>query len=197
MTGDPDRGRGGDTPPRPAAPTPDVIKGPPVLTPITTVMNTVGAIVVLGMVVIVNIDVFGRWLFNSPLAGTLELTEMGVVAVVYLTIGHAVAGRRLTRSDAALGLLQRLNARRTELILRTVFNGAGALVFAIIAWGQVSRLADAWSYGYFKGNVGIFTAPTWPLEAIMLTGAVAAALHFAALCLRRGRVLAGGPDDGS
>lgn len=165
------------------------------LTPFTTAMNAVGAIVVLGMVVIVNIDVFGRWLFNSPLAGTLELTEMGVVAVVYLTIGHAVAGRRLTRSDAALDLLQRLKAHRAGLALRALFNAAGAIVFAIIAWGQVPRLADAWRYGYFKGNVGIFTAPTWPLEAIMLTGAIAAALHFAALTLRRARALAGGPDE--
>jgi TRAP-type C4-dicarboxylate transport system permease small subunit len=158
-------------------------------------MNAVGALLVLGMVVIVNIDVFGRWLFNSPLAGTLELTEMGVVAVVYLTIGHAVVGRRLTRSEAALGLLERRGARRTDLALRTVFNAAGAVVFTIIAWGQVPRLIDAWNYGYFKGNVGIFTAPTWPLEAIMLTGAVAAALHFAILCGRRARALFGGRDD--
>ncbi len=157
-------------------------------------MNALGAIVVLGMVVIVNIDVFGRWLFNAPLAGTLELTEMGVVAVVYLTIGHAVAGRRLTRSEAALGLLDRRGARRTDLVLRTVFNAAGTAVFAIIAWGQVPRLIDAWTGDYFKGNVGIFTAPTWPLEAIMLIGAIAAAAHFAVLCLRRARALAGGPD---
>ena len=32
---------------------------------------------------------------------------MGVVAVVYLTVAHAVAGKRLTRSDALLGLLER------------------------------------------------------------------------------------------
>ncbi|WP_162630840.1 MULTISPECIES: TRAP transporter small permease subunit [Meridianimarinicoccus] len=194
MTGERDRGRGGGTP-RPAAPEPPEAAGPPVLTPVTTAMNTAGALLVLGMVVIVNIDVFGRWLFNSPLAGTLELTEMGVVAVVYLTIGHAVVGRRLTRSEAALGLLERRGARRTDLTLRMVFNAAGTVVFAIIAWGQVPRLVDAWNNGYFKGNVGIFTAPTWPLEAIMLTGAIAAALHFAVLCLRRARALAGGPDD--
>jgi len=194
VTGPQDHGRGGGIP-RPAGPTPPEHAGPPVLTPVTTAMNTAGALLVLCMVVIVNIDVFGRWLFNAPLAGTLELTEMGVVAVVYLTIGHAVAGRRLTRSDAALGLFDRRGARRTSLALRTVFNAAGVFVFAIIAWGQFPRLIDAWNFGYFKGNVGIFTAPTWPLEAIMLTGAIAAALHFAVLALRRARALAGGRDD--
>jgi TRAP-type C4-dicarboxylate transport system permease small subunit len=163
----------------------------PLLTPLTTAMNTLGALVVLGMVVIVNIDVFGRWLANSPLAGTLELTEMGVVAVVYLTVAHAVAGKRLTRSDALLGLLERKGSRQVGNALRLVFNLAGMTIFAIIAWGQVPRVIDAWTRGYFKGNVGIFTAPTWPLEAIMLIGAVAAGLQFLVLALRRLRDLGG------
>lgn len=169
----------------------DPLKPTPVLTPITMAMNTAGALIVLAMVVIVNIDVFGRWLANSPLSGTLELTEMGVVAVVYLTVAHAVAGKRLTRSDALLGLLERRGKRQLNNILRLIFNVAGVVVFALIAWGQVPRVVDAWSRGYFKGNVGIFTAPTWPLEAIMLLGAVAAGLQFLVLALRRLRELRG------
>ena len=38
----------------------------PGLTPLTSWMNTAGALIVLAMMVIVNIDVFGRWLFNTP-----------------------------------------------------------------------------------------------------------------------------------
>ncbi|MCE0504098.1 TRAP transporter small permease [Roseivivax sp. GX 12232] len=157
----------------------------PVLTPITTAMNTLGALIVLGMVVIVNIDVFGRWLANAPLAGTLEMTEMGVVAVVYLTIAHAVGGKRLTRSDALLGVLANRGKDRLVNAMRFFFNCAGVVVFALIAWGQIPRVIDAWERGYFKGNVGIFTAPTWPLEAIMLLGAVAAGLQFLILAWRR------------
>ncbi|ETX28481.1 TRAP transporter small permease subunit [Roseivivax isoporae] len=163
----------------------------PGLTPLTTAMNTAGALIVLAMVVVVNVDVFGRWLANAPLAGTLELTEMGVVAVVYLTIAHAVAGRRLTRSDALLGLLERGGRRRATSGLRLFFNLAGVFVFAVIAWGQVPRVIDAWTRGYFKGNVGIFTAPTWPLEAVMLVGSVAAGLQFLVLAVRRLRELGG------
>ncbi|WP_076446809.1 TRAP transporter small permease subunit [Roseivivax lentus] len=157
----------------------------PILTPISTAMNTAGALIVLGMVVIVNIDVFGRWLANTPLAGTLEMTEMGVVAVVYLTIAHAVGGKRLTRSDALLGALANRGKTRIVNALRLIFNCAGVVVFALIAWGQIPRVIDAWERGYFKGNVGIFTAPTWPLETIMLLGAVAAGLQFLVLAWRR------------
>ena len=156
------------------------------LTPVTSLMNTLGAVCVLVMMVIVNIDVFGRWLFNAPLIGTLELTEMGVVAVVYLTVAHAVAGKRLTRSDALLGFLERRGIWRLEMSLRIVFNLAGAVVFALIAYGQAPRIVDAWSRGYFKGNVGIFTAPTWPLESILFLGVVAACLQFLVLTYRRG-----------
>lgn len=163
----------------------------PVLTSVTTAMNTAGALVVLAMVVIVNVDVFGRWLADAPLSGTLELTEMGVVAVVYLTLAHAVAGKRLTRSDALLGVLARRGARRFDLALRLIFNVAGAAVFVLIAWGQFPRMIDAWTRGYYKGNVGIFIAPTWPLEAILFIGVAAAALQFLVLALRRARDLRG------
>jgi TRAP-type C4-dicarboxylate transport system permease small subunit len=154
-------------------------------------MNAAGALAVLAMVLFVNIDVFGRWLIDTPLVGTLELTEMGVVAVVYLTIGHAVAGQRLTRSDALLGLLERRGGKKGALVLRLIFNSAGALVFALITLGQVPRVIDAWTGGYFKGNVGIFTAPTWPLEAILLAGVIAAGLQFLVLAWRRFQDLRG------
>ncbi len=159
----------------------------PGLTPVVLGMDAVGALVVLAMVVLVNVDVFGRWLLDAPLAGTLELTEMGIVAIVYFQIAHAIGARRLTRSDTFLNFLDSRGKRRIRLTLSVFFNLAGTLVFATMAYGQFPRLIKAWSDGYYKGNVGIFTAPTWPLEAIMLAGASLAALQFAILTLRRVR----------
>lgn len=157
----------------------------PGFTPLVLAMNVAGAMIVLGMVVIVNLDVFGRWLFNAPLGGTLEMTEMGIVAVVYLQIAHAIGARRMTRSDTLLGFLGRRGNTRLETGLRAVFALGGAVMFAIIAWGQFPRLVDAWNKGFYKGNRGIFTVPTWPLEAIMLLGAVAGTVMFVLLAWRR------------
>jgi TRAP-type C4-dicarboxylate transport system permease small subunit len=147
-------------------------------------MDAVGALIVLGMVVIVNIDVFGRWLWNSPLSGTLELTEMGIVAVVYLQLAHTIRVKRLTRSDAFLNVLSKMRTQTVSQSCRLGFNVVGALILGIIALGQYPRLIDAWNGNYYKGNIGIFTAPTWPLEGIMLLGATAAALQFLVLAYR-------------
>jgi len=163
----------------------------PVLTPLVVGMDAVGAMIVLGMMVIVNIDVFGRWLLNSPLPGTFELTEMGIVAVVYLQLAHTVRARRLTRSDTLLNYLSSKGARGVDQFLRMAFNIVGAGMLTVIAYGQWPRVADAWSRGYYKGNVGIFTAPTWPLETIMLLGATAAAIQFLILAWRNFAALRG------
>lgn len=161
----------------------------PGLTPLVLGMDAVGALIVLGMMILVNVDVFGRWLADAPLAGTLELTEMGIVAVVYLQLAHTIRVKRLTRSDTFLNFLVRRFGDRADQALRMVFNLAGAVILAIIAYGQFPRLIDAWSRNYYKGNVGIFTAPTWPLEAIMLLGAAAASLQFLVLTWRNLRAL--------
>ena len=161
----------------------------PGFTPLVVGMDALGALIVLGMMVVVNIDVFGRWLFDAPLAGTLELTEMAIVAVVYLQLAHTIRVKRLTRSDAFLDLLAKLRARTANLVMRMGFNLIGAVILAIIAYGQYPRLIDAWSRGYYKGNVGIFTAPTWPLEGIMLLGAAAASVQFVILAYRNLRQL--------
>ncbi|MBW3099039.1 TRAP transporter small permease subunit [Pseudohoeflea coraliihabitans] len=144
-------------------------------------MDILGAAMVLGMVILVNMDVFGRWLFNAPMPGTLELTELGIVAVVYLQLAYAIRSRRLTRSDSFLDFLARKGALRANAGLRFVFNLCGAAILTIIAYGQLPRLIDAWSRGYFKGNVGVFTAPTWPFETILLIGASAGAIQFLVL----------------
>ncbi|MDQ0314324.1 TRAP transporter small permease subunit [Amorphus orientalis] len=155
----------------------------PGLTPAVTGMNMVGAVVVLAMAVIVNVDVLGRWLFNAPLDGAVELTEMGIVAIVYLQLAHAVAVGKLTRSEMLLELTER-RLPRLNLALRLAFNLMGAFVLAVIVYGQVPRLISAWENGFYKGNPGIFRAPMWPLEAILLIGAAFALVQFLVLAWR-------------
>lgn len=166
---------------------PDIAGHTPGFSPLVIGMDACAALVVLAMVVIVNVDVLGRWLFNRPLPGSVELTEMGVVAAVFLALAHCIAVGRMTRSETLLDATQ-TSAPRFNLLLRAAFNTCGAAVLLIIAYGQYPRLLDSWQFGYFKGNVGVFTAPRWPLDALLLLGVVAGMLQFLLLAARNIRM---------
>lgn len=154
----------------------------PVLTPLVRLYGFLGAAVVLGLLVIVNVDVFGRYFFNRPLAGTLELSEMGIVAIVFLQLASTIGARRMTRSDGVLGFVEK---RKPTLAfsMRAAFNILGAVMMLIIAYGQYPRMVTSYVRGYYKGNIGIFTAPSWPLDAIVFTGVVLGAIMFLTLAI--------------
>ncbi len=50
---------------------------------LAAILNSIAASALFGLMVITCIDVFGRYLFNSPLLGTTELTEMGLGIIIF------------------------------------------------------------------------------------------------------------------
>ena len=38
-------------------------------------MNSVGTVLIFGLVILINLDVFSRFLFNAPIDGVTELVE--------------------------------------------------------------------------------------------------------------------------
>ena len=55
---------------------------------VTNLANRVGACVLVGMMLLVSGDVFFRYFFNRPVAGTFELVEVMMGAIVSLSIAY-------------------------------------------------------------------------------------------------------------
>ncbi len=143
-------------------------------------MNSAGTVLIFALVVLINLDVFSRFLFNAPIDGVTELVEMSIVAIVFLQLADAVRAGRLTRSD---GLYSRLQNNHPRLAhgLGALFDIAGALFFVAIIMGAIPRLVDAWQRGYFAGNKGIFVVPVWPVRLILVIGAMTVVVVFLGL----------------
>ncbi|SDI72295.1 TRAP transporter small permease [Natribacillus halophilus] len=45
-------------------------------------------VVLIIMVFLVTFDVLGRWLFSQPISGAVEVTELGLSMVIFLTIAY-------------------------------------------------------------------------------------------------------------
>jgi TRAP-type C4-dicarboxylate transport system permease small subunit len=140
-------------------------------------LNSVGTVIIFVMMILINVDVFARFLFNAPIDGVTELVELSIVAIVFLQLGDAVRCGRLTRSD---GLYSRLVKHKPKLghLLGMVYDLAGAFFFSAILIGAIPLLQDAWERGYFAGNKGLVVIPIWPVRLILVVGCITVTLVF-------------------
>jgi TRAP-type mannitol/chloroaromatic compound transport system permease small subunit len=146
--------------------------------------NVVGSCLIVGLVALITCDVIGRNLFGAPVAGVPELVSLSIVAIVFLQAPQALAAGRMTRSDGVIDVLHR-HRPRVAATLETLFDIAGICVLAAILYSHWPILTRSWERGDFVGAVGNFTAPTWPVKAMLALGAALLALQFAARILRR------------
>jgi len=148
------------------------------------VFNAAGTLLIVALALLVNADVFGRALFNAPLAGVPELAGLTIVVIVFLQVPFCLRDAHLTRSEAFLDkLLQRHPA--LALALDAVYHLMGALVFAIIAYAAVGMTERAWTGGEYEGAHGVFTIPVWPVKAVVLIGSAAVAVQFLRVAFAR------------
>lgn len=144
---------------------------------VISVMNSIGTAWVFVLLVIINLDILGRALFNHPVRGVPEIVAMSIVACVFLQIAHTLKVGRLTRSDLLLNWLTPRYPRLTQL-LEGIYHLIGAALMAIIFKASVPFLGKAWRIGEYVGAEGDFMAPVWPVKLIILIGCAAGALQF-------------------
>jgi len=138
-------------------------------------LNVAGALLVVALLVIINVDALSRTFLSVSFLGVHEIVELSLVAIVFLQLGDAVRADRLTRSD---GLLLILGDRAPVLTrgLRAAFDLVAAAFLALIVIGGVPRMIESYTRGEFKGTAQLFTVPEWPVKLIIVVGATAAIL---------------------
>lgn len=146
-------------------------------------LNSIGTVLIFALVVMINLDIAFRFVFNAPISGVTELVELSIVAIVFLQLGDAVRAGRMTRSD---GLYSRLRESypRFGHVLGALFDIAGVVFFVTIVAGGVPRFVDAWQRNYFSGVSGIVVVPVWPVRLIVVIGALTVVFVFLGLAAR-------------
>ena len=49
-------------------------------------LNGIGTLWILGLLILINADVFGRNIFHAPIDGVIEMIEISMIAIVFLQI---------------------------------------------------------------------------------------------------------------
>jgi TRAP-type C4-dicarboxylate transport system permease small subunit len=122
---------------------------------VTGVMNWFGYITLTGIVIVVFIDVCGRYFFNSPLMGAFELVELGMTvlagaAVMYCTLkwGHVSIDIVLTRFR-----------KPVQILLQGIFSFLGFIVLAAMAYLIYLNALEMLRSGQVQGTLTISRGP--------------------------------------
>ncbi len=149
---------------------------------IISVMNSIGTAWVFVLLVIINLDIGGRALFNHPVRGVPEIVALSIVACVFLQIAHTLKLGRLTRSDILLNWLQTRHSN-IKHFLEGVYFLVGACLMAILLRSSIPLFTKAWHIDEYVGAQGDFMAPVWPVKLIILIGCAAGAIQFFLLAI--------------
>lgn len=141
-------------------------------------LNGVGSALILAIMALVCTDVAARGLFNHPIDGVAELVALAIIAIVFLQLASTLRHGRMTRADLFIDGFR----KRRPLsggILEALFDVAGITVCAIIVWASWPRFVASWTGNEFIGIQGQFTAPTWPVRALVIIGSGLAGVQYA------------------
>ena len=153
----------------------------------TALLNALGTLLIVGVMLVINVDVIGRAAFGKPLAGVPEMVSMSIVAIVFLQVAHSLRLGGLTRAEI---LLDRLPPRG-RAGLEALYCLVGAGFCAVLFNGLLPLFERAWARNLFVGAIGDFTAPIWPVRLVMLVGTAALGLQFLVRAARAVLVAAG------
>jgi TRAP-type mannitol/chloroaromatic compound transport system permease small subunit len=145
----------------------------------TQALNVLGSALILGLVLLVGADIFGRNVLSRPLMGVAEIVSISIVMIVFLQIPQVARMGRLSRSEA-FEMFLAARAPRLVPVLNTVFDLISLVLVAIIVWGTWPILQRTLRLNEYFGAIGSFTAPIWPIRVAILVGGTFLVLQLAA-----------------
>lgn len=153
-------------------------------------LGAIGTIWIFILMLLINADVIGRYFFNKPVVGTVEIVSMSIVGIIYLQLGQALRYERFIRSDGILGRLI-LNRPRAGYAIQAFHHLVGAILLGLMVYFCIPETISAWEQSEYLGTEGVFVFYIWPIDALVTVGATVTALQFILHFVRDIRVAAG------
>ena len=97
------------------------------------VVNGIGVFFLAGMMLLTTADVFLRFLFNRPIAGSIEVTEFFMILTVFLAIPYAGALKQHITIDA----LVKKFPDRIGLIFQNITLFLSLVLLAVLCWRSI------------------------------------------------------------
>jgi TRAP-type mannitol/chloroaromatic compound transport system permease small subunit len=144
-----------------------------------TLLAVIGGVATVGLMLNIVVDVIGRYFFNRPLPGTLDMTQFAwMPMLVSLGLGYAL----LRGEHIRVNLLTAPTGPRTQRIIEIVGMVFTLGTVAMLIWFGSEKAADAMGFG--EKAVGTPWLAIWPFRWVITLGLVGLLLQAFAQLLR-------------
>jgi TRAP-type C4-dicarboxylate transport system permease small subunit len=125
-------------------------------------LGTVAALLILAMMTLTSVDVIGRYIFNSPLRGGFELTELMLAALIFTALPLATERDEHIIVDLTDAFLPH-GAVKSQVM---VMSWLSAVVLAVLGWRLWHKAGDLVADGSVTNTLNIPLAPIGYLMAV-------------------------------
>ena len=132
---------------------------------VETGCSRIAAVVILLLMFLTTADVTGRYVFNSPIQGAFDGSEVLMVGVVFLGIAYVQS----MKGHVKVEVLTSWMPQKGQLALDTFGYIVGFFVIALILWQ--SSLYTWKAFVTHDHTMGIVELPLWPGKSLIPIGA--------------------------
>ncbi len=129
------------------------------------------------MVFLVTADVLGRWLFSQPITGAVELTELGLSMVIFLSIAYT----HLKEEHISIDFLVERLPEKVQWIVEALINLIIMVLMVLMALSLFWYAERLFTSGTVTGDLGL---PIYLFAGVSGIGAIVFALTAILLALK-------------
>ena len=124
------------------------------------------------LMLITVVDVFLRYLFNSPVRGSYDMVESMLIVFVF----NSVAAGFFMRRNVVIDLIDSAVGRRATAVLIRMADLLSVVCLGLLLWAMLGPAIQAYEYGDRKLELNLPIYVLWILAFLGATGAIFCAL---------------------
>ena len=137
---------------------------------INRAMNFVAMAVLCLMMLLTTIDVLGRYLFDKPVQGTFELTEIMLVTIVFCSLAFC----QFSKGHISVDIVVKHFSQKIQKIIQTLNYFVTIMVLVLIAW---MSFQNGMMVRESKQVTMILGIPIYPFVLVVSLGALGMAVE--------------------
>lgn len=135
-----------------------------VLSRIVGIMNAIGCVWTAILMLLVTVDVGGRFFFNSPLTGTTEIVQASIIGITFLQFAYVQYINQHLSVTVLYDKFGKNGKKAVDLISLLL----GITVFGVVVYSGWNFFLQAVRTGEYEGSPASIMLPSSPVRFIIV-----------------------------